>query len=104
MLDFRIRPSDENEELAIKVLARLGTPGTLVNSGNSYHFYGDRLLRGGAALSRFLGGASLFSPFVDQRWVAHQLIEGACALRVSPGKSFAAPPLVVRRVGNSEVV
>jgi hypothetical protein len=98
MLDFRIRPSIENEQLAIDILHRLKRGGTLLNSGNSYHFYGNRLLRGDQELVKFLGRASLFSPFVDQRWIAHQLIEGACALRVSPGKSFKSPPKVVRDV------
>lgn len=98
MLDFRIRPNHENEELAVQVLERIGVSGTLFNSGNSYHFYGHNLLANTSALIRFLGIASLFAPYVDQRWIGHQLIEGACALRVSPGKSFRRPPIAVRQI------
>jgi hypothetical protein len=95
MLDFRVRPSPENERLTIDILNRLSYDGTLLNSGNSYHFYGRDLFSSYTKLVRFLGEASLFAPFVDQRWIAHQLIEGACALRISPGKNFGSPPVVV---------
>jgi hypothetical protein len=98
MLDFRIRPNEENESLAAEILKRVGVGGVLLNSGNSYHFYGYHLMRSDAELSRFLGKVSLFAPFVDQRWVAHQMIEGACALRVSKGKSFTHSPVFVRYV------
>lgn len=98
MLDFRIRPSEHNEELAAKVVTQIGLSGTLLNSGNSYHFYGDKPMHGERGLFEFLGRASLFVPFVDQRWIAHQMIEGACALRVSRGKSFSHAPQIVRRV------
>lgn len=93
MLDFRIRPSEENERLAADILKRVGAEGILLNSGNSYHFYGYGLMPSDAELSGFLGKASLFAPFVDQRWIAHQMIEGACALRISKGKSFARSPI-----------
>ena len=99
MLDFRIRPSEENERLAAGIMRRVGAEGILLNSGNSYHFYGYTLMRSEAELSAFLGRVSLFAPFIDQRWVAHQMIEGACALRISKGKSFADPPIFVRHVG-----
>jgi hypothetical protein len=98
MLDFRIRPNEENEQLAVDIIRRVVEGGILLNSGNSYHFYGYRLMRTDAELSSFLGRVSLFAPFIDQRWVAHQLIEGACALRVSKGKSFERSPLFIRDV------
>jgi hypothetical protein len=98
MVDFRIRPSAENEDLAVGIMSRVGADGIILNSGNSYHFYGSALLRSDAELSSFLGKVSLFAPFIDQRWVAHQMIEGACALRISKGKSFADPPKFVRQV------
>jgi hypothetical protein len=102
MLDFRIRPESNNERLAVGVIQRIKMPGTLLNSGNSFHFYGTRLLHGQAGLAQFLGTASLFSPFVDQRWIGHQMIEGACALRVSAGKTFPDPPIVVRDISAGE--
>jgi hypothetical protein len=95
ILDFRIRPSEENERLARDILKRVGVEGILLNSGNSYHFYGHRIMSSDAEMSGFLGKASLFAPFVDQRWIAHQMIEGACALRISRGKSFSRPPVFV---------
>ncbi|TDE31043.1 hypothetical protein [Actinomadura sp. 6K520] len=97
MLDFRIRPSAENEKLAVDVLTRMSASGILFNSGNSYHFYGDDPLTE-KRLLEFLGKAALFAPFVDQRWIAHQMIEGACALRISKGKKFTHGPRYVRTV------
>jgi hypothetical protein len=98
MLDFRIRPNEENEKLASEILKRAGVEGILLNSGNSYHFYGYHLMRSDSELSSFLGKVSLYAPFIDQRWVAHQLIEGACALRISRGKSFPKSPEFVRYI------
>ena len=98
MLDFRIRPNEENEKLASEILKRVGAEGILLNSGNSYHFCGYRLMRSDSELSSFLGKVSLYAPFIDQRWVAHQLIEGACALRISKGKSFPKSPVFVRYI------
>jgi hypothetical protein len=100
MLDFRIRPSDENERLATDILKRVGVNGILLNSGNSYHFYGYHLMKSDTELANFLGKVSLFAPFIDQRWVAHQMIEGACALRISKGKSFTKSPLLVRIISD----
>ncbi|MFB9441838.1 hypothetical protein Dvina_45305 [Dactylosporangium vinaceum] len=98
MLDFRIRPNPENLNLATMIVDHAGLSGHIFDSGNSYHFYGTSTVDGAAGLANFLGKFSLFAPFVDQRWIAHQLIEGACALRISRGKNFAEPPRQVRYV------
>lgn len=95
MLDYRIRVSKENDELVLAHLGALGASGWLLHSGRSYHFIGRSLLAGPEGLMHFLGSALLFAPMVDGRWIAHQLIEGACSLRVSSGDERQPPPRIV---------
>jgi hypothetical protein len=82
MVDFRLDSSPANDELAMELLQALGAPGYLVDSGRSYHFYGQ------APVYRddfwhFLGRAQLMSHYADQRWIGHQLMSGKAALRIS---------------------
>jgi hypothetical protein len=95
MLDFRISPSQEGLSVVSAVLDELGIGGIVLNSGRSYHFYGQALLPA-EQLRCFLGKALLFTPIIDYRWIAHQLIEGACALRISPGTSGQDIPRAVK--------
>jgi hypothetical protein len=91
MIDFRLDSSLANDELVVELLQALGTSGYLVDSGRSYHFYGQ------APVCRddfwhFLGRAQLMSHYADQRWIGHQLISGKAALRISSsddGKSVS---------------
>lgn len=98
MLDYRIPVGPDNEFLIRTQLATMASTGWLFESGRSYHFVGDTLLAGTDGLARFLGNALLFAPIVDGRWIAHQLIEGACALRISAGDSGQVVPRLVCRV------
>lgn len=83
MLDFHCPASPENLGLVKCVGSQLSVGGGFIlESGESYHFYGLRLLKA-EELAAFLGRALLYAPIVDKCWVAHQLIESACALRIS---------------------
>lgn len=96
MLDFHCPVSPANHEVAAEVLRKLEMgSGYLVESGESYHFYGERLLNV-SELSRFLGTALLFSPIVDRAWIAHQLIEGFCGLRISGRPEYGVPRVISR--------
>lgn len=44
---------------------------------------------------KFLGTALLLAPIVDRAYIAHQLIEGRCALRLTPGGGKSQVPTVV---------
>jgi hypothetical protein len=98
MLDYRVPVTPENEHLISLQLHALGAGGWLLHSGRSYHFIGQGLLAGPEGLMNFLGRAMLFVPIVDGRWVAHQLVEGACSLRLTSGDERQPPPHVVRSV------
>jgi hypothetical protein len=90
MVDFRLDSGTANDKLAVELLRALGTPGYLVDSGRSYHFYGQvPVLRDN--FWRFLGRAQLMSHFADQRWIGHQLISGKAALRISRGSGEGGP-------------
>lgn len=99
MLDFHIPPSDHGLAIVTSALnhAKAGK-GYILASGKSYHFYGDDLLDE-RALLELLGRCLLFAPVIDRAWVAHQILELSCALRISPKVNGGDPPRVVSRVG-----
>src|SRR5579862_909535 len=79
LLDLHCPASEQNEELAALTTELMDIRGGfLLQSGDSYHFYGKELLDS-RALVQFLGQALLLAPVIDRAWIAHQLIEGACA-------------------------
>jgi hypothetical protein len=83
LLDFHCPESVENDRLVSEVCKRLFQNTTLVfSSGKSYHALGleplDEL-----GFRKFLARSLFFAPIVDARYVAHQLLEGECALRLS---------------------
>jgi hypothetical protein len=100
MLDFRGLEPPQDVPIAEHLVSQLGTPGSLLKSGQSFHFYGDRLVEFDE-LTNFLARAMLFGPFVDVRWIAHQLMESSCSLRISPSRPGEPPPTLVARVGRS---
>jgi hypothetical protein len=98
MLDFNCSVSTPNLELASEIATRIAGAGYLLESGESFHFYSEALIPEGSFVS-FLGRALLFAPAVDRAWIAHQLIEGEAALRVSAHPALGWPPRVVARIG-----
>jgi hypothetical protein len=97
MIDFRLDSSTANDELATELLAALGMPGYLVDSGHSYHFYGKAPISA-EEFWHFLGRAQLMSHYADQRWIGHQLISGKAALRISSSRDgeMVSPRFVAR--------
>ena len=69
--------------------------GFLLNSGKSYHFIGTSMVAE-SALYGLMGRLIMFNPIVDKSWVAHQLVEGYCALRVT--EKDGGIPGVIREV------
>jgi hypothetical protein len=83
LLDFHCPESNENDRLVSEVCKQLFRGTTLVlSSGESYHALGLSTLDE-PEFREFLTRSLLFAPIVDGRYVAHQLLEGACALRLS---------------------
>jgi len=83
LLDFHCPQSSENDHLVSNVCSQLYRGTTMVfTSGQSYHALGVELADE-HRFRDFLTRSLLFAPIVDARYVAHQLLEGACALRLS---------------------
>lgn len=84
MVDFRCPISPHSLELVSKIAKLFDVgKGFIVETDRSYHFYGAELMTG-QELPKFLGHALQFSPIVDRAWIAHQLIDGCCNLRIAP--------------------
>ena len=95
MVDFHAFKSPENQQIVRAVTERLFPEGAiLMDSGESYHAYGTQIISQ-EEFRRFLGTALLFTPIVDRAYVAHQLIEGRCALRLTAGGGKSQVPAVV---------
>ena len=98
MLDFHCVASESTERLVRQVAIRIWPQGGyLVASGKSYHFYGNGLLTD-CELVTFLATSLLYGPVVDRAWVAHQLLERACGLRISHRATYPFPPFLVGRI------
>jgi len=96
MIDFKCAPTQENVDLAREAFAKIGqTDGVLLNSGNSFHYYGQTLLSENEWLT-FLGHSLLLSDFIDTRYVGHALINGECRLRLSTTPLNPFIPTVVK--------
>lgn len=99
-IDFWCPISSKNKNLIktklIEVLKI--TPGFLLNSGNSYHFIGTKLLS--EKQWQYLLGLCLLTtePFkksiIDVRWLGHQLMAGWSCLRIRASKLKPEPKLV----------
>lgn len=86
LIDFHIKPSELNQDVVEFVLNKLElNSGFLVNSGESYHFISKKLFSQ-KQLEQLLAKLIFFTPIVDRNWIAHQLIEKTCALRITKGK------------------
>lgn len=96
LLDFKMAAVERNLPVARSVARRLGG-GLLVNSGSSFHLYGDQLVDDDA-LRHWLLNAQLLSRCVDTRWITHQLLEGKAALRLTKGGGKSLVPVVVERL------
>ena len=95
MVDFHAFKSPSNQQIVLAVAKRLFPAGAvLMDSGESYHAYGTQILSV-KRFRQFLGTALLCAPIVDRVYVAHQLIEGRCALRLTPGGGKANIPTVI---------
>lgn len=82
LLDFHIPISESNSKQVIKVLKCLGlNSGFVLESGESYHYVGKEIISYETLVEKLIKSL-FFSPIIDRTWVAHQLIEKSCSLRI----------------------
>lgn len=95
LLDFHVYPSDNNLKLVSDILKVMGLRGFILSSGESYHFVSKDFFSTDAILD-LLAKSLLFAPIVDRAWVAHQILERSCSVRV--GKKHGVVPTVIREL------
>lgn len=93
LLDFHIPNANANDRICLAVLKALGLSGFLLDSGKSYHFYGTSLFSE-EEIRVILTNALLFAPIIDRAWIAHQLLERCCCLRIS--RKYSRLPFLVQ--------
>lgn len=95
LLDFHIYPSVNNLIIISDILKLLKLTGYILNSGESYHFISDSFFDIDSLLN-LLAKSLFFAPIVDRSWIAHQLLERSCSLRV--GVKHGIMPTLVKKV------
>ncbi len=95
LLDFHIYPSTNNLKIVSDIICILDLHGFILNSGESYHFISDSFFEL-ELLINLLAKALLFAPIVDRAWIAHQILERSCSLRV--GEKHGFRPTVTKKV------
>lgn len=95
LMDFHCPPTANHLEIALVALRHMGQRrGAVLESGRSYHYYGFDILTQEDWLG-FLGHCLLLTPFTDSRYIAHRLLGGSCALRISAsGRKPTVPRLI----------
>jgi hypothetical protein len=94
MLDFSVKSGRTGGTATARACVEaISEPGLLVSSGRSFHFYGRRLLTSTEQV-HFWAKALLLTPIVDERWIAHQMLGGRAALRVSANDRGDVPRVV----------
>ena len=98
MMDFALK-SPEGREAVVATMKGISPGGGIVlQTENSYHFYGTELLDLEEWL-KFLGKSLLFQGVIDDRYIGHRLREGFSVLRLTRGPFHADLPFVVARWG-----
>ncbi len=93
LLDFKCQIDDNCQaDIGSWLFRNSLTPGFLVNSGNSYHYYGSNVV-GESRWEAILEEAREFS-YIDEAWIGSQLIARKSFLRLSPGKSKSWPVII----------
>ena len=99
MLDFHCPNNNVNLKLVEDVMKNIdNNEGFILESGDSYHYYGLKLLSPDNMI-KFLGTSLQYSPIIDKTWIAHQLRELKCALRVS--KKHNIKPKLIKRLNKN---
>lgn len=109
MMDFRIESGNNIGPQTAALLAAMATlhkknillkeDGVLLNSGNSFHYYGFTLLDR-VNWIRFMTACLLLEPFVDVRYISHRLLAGRAALRITEVTGKKKTPMVIATVGH----
>ncbi|HKB68095.1 MAG TPA: hypothetical protein VKC61_19705 [Pyrinomonadaceae bacterium] len=96
MMDFGLKSPEGRETVVATMRGISPGGGTVLQTENSYHFYGTELLDSKGWLE-FLGKSLLFQGVIDDRYIGHRLREGFSVLRLTRGPSHVELPFVVAK-------
>jgi hypothetical protein len=91
MIDFALSANPHNDGVIVDVAEALHLQGSIFDSGNSYHYYGNIPITGDD-LPGFVAKAQLLSPLVDFRWGCYQILDGEFSLRISTDQERNSSP------------
>lgn len=95
LLDFHCPKCNSNDSIVIEVSKLLFPDGFIVlGSEKSYHCYG-LILVSEQKLLDILAKALLFNPIIDGAYIAHQILERRCCLRISKGGKQKKQPIAI---------
>ena len=95
MLDLKCAVSPAGQSAVAEFLREIGcTRGALLDSGQSYHYYGFEAITE-PEWRVFLGTCLLSAALVDTRYIAHRLIDGYCSLRINRTVTKPKVPAVI---------
>jgi hypothetical protein len=95
LLDFHCEVANENAIAIVDAMKFLGqTQGAVVESGNSYHYYGFEPLTL-EEWRHFMTYCILLSPLIDTRYIAHCLLEDMACLRIDARPNQDNEPFIV---------
>jgi hypothetical protein len=108
MLDLRVdappngsKASSRTLGLLARALIAIGAPdGVILNSGNSYHYYGFNPVTE-AKWRDFMLKSLLLEPMVDVRYVGHRLLSEKATLRLTKSSDKRTVPHVVACISRS---
>ncbi len=95
LLDFHVYTSENNLQIVSDVLRVMDLEGYILSSGESYHFISKEFFSVDSILD-LLAKSLLFAPIVDRAWVAHQILERSCSVRV--GRKHGIIPTVIKEL------
>ncbi len=96
MLDFHIRYSEQNTRIVCQICSLIDSNGGyILNSGHSYHYIGKVPVTTDELIN-ILAKAQFFAPITDSIWIAHQILERSCTLRL--GVKHGIIPYVVAEI------
>lgn len=95
LLDLHVEKSSHSLGMVRSIAKRLlGEANVVLETTRSYHVVGVQLLTETQA-AQFLSKAILFSPITDHAYIAHQLLEGESALRITGRGNADDIPILV---------
>jgi hypothetical protein len=94
MMDFSCEIAPANLDLLILLIRHIGLRGAILESGNSYHFYGFDLIDAKTWME-LMAIFLLSAPLSDVRYIAHRILGQTCVLRITANKIKPYVPIVV---------